>query len=155
MPTRPPDAASEALLDTLLPAAQALSRQLFRIPDGSGSAPPWTDGRIRIPRAGAPEREAYERRFVSEVLAWFAPHATAVRALAVPTDEARVIHANGIRNHARYELYVAMLEAGEPVPPIFVERRGGLFHIRDGNHRTYAARRVGVRELVALTVEPG
>lgn len=148
-------------LDTLRDGAHVLSRALFRVAIGSPGAvadsvvpEPWSDGSIRIPRAADPARLSYDRRFIHDVLAYFAPNAPAVAVVSVPTDVDRVVHANGVRNHDRYELYRTMLSAGEPVPPIFVERLGDRYFVRDGNHRTHAARAAGISQLVGLLVAP-
>jgi hypothetical protein len=150
-----PGSGNDFVVDLFLRNVHALTERLHGMRLGTGAGvdeAPWSDGQIRIPRAFSPDRIDYDRRFIRATLAHFAPGAPSGRVVAVPTDEARVIHANGIRNHDRYRLYLAMLRAGEPVPPIFVELRGSRYHILDGNHRTHAARDAGVTSLVGMIV---
>jgi hypothetical protein len=140
-------------LESLLVRAHEQMRHTFPtagIIAGGQPAEPWTDSRIRIPRATDRARRDYDLRFIAETVTCFAPHAEDFEVVVVPTNETQVVHANGIRNHDRYDLYRAMLSAGEPVPPIYVERLGARFYIRDGNHRTFAARAVGVPCLIGL-----
>lgn len=112
----------------------------------------WTDGFIRIPRWSDPRRVEWERVFVALCEREFLKPGQRFEPVAVPTAEAAVVPKNGIVNYDRYFLYKAMLEAGEPVPPIVVERYGDLFYIPDGNHRTYAARAAGVKTLRGLAI---
>ena len=70
----------------------------------------------------------------------------------MPTDASRVVHRNPVRNLDRFAMYAAILQAGEPVPPILVDPLGDNFYISDGNHRTFAARQVGVEWLAGLVV---
>lgn len=116
---------------------------------------PWLsrDG-LRIPRAADVGRLEWELRFLELLLDAYGLSAAGVQVVRVPTALRQVEHANGVRSQARYGLYTRMLAAGEPVPPILVERRGGRWFIWDGNHRTHAAREVGVPFLVGLTRRP-
>lgn len=146
------------MTDVLLSALHDLMRQHFRVPveTVAGTCPStrWSDGRIAIPRAGDPARVDWDRRFVEAVLAYFGTASSRYEAVVVPTSEAVVVHANGVRNYDRYDLYRAILGAGEPAPPIYVEPLGASFYIKDGNHRTYAARAVGVTHLVGICARP-
>lgn len=127
--------------------------QTFQVSLSTGrSVRPWVgrDG-LRIPRARDARREAWELGFLELLLGAYGVESTQVRVVQVPTALQRVEHANGVRSPARFGLYLRMLSAGEPVPPIFVERTGARWFIRDGNHRTHAAREAGVPFLVGLT----
>ena len=140
--------------DTLLVEVHALMRRTFTrsiAPLEAGEAPPpWTDGHIAIPRACDPRRVVWDGRFLRATLDYFGRGLPGFEVVLVSTDETRVVHANGIRNHDRFELYRSMLAAGEPVPPIYVEPSAQGLLIRDGNHRTYAARAEGIPFLVGV-----
>lgn len=116
---------------------------------------PWVcrDG-LRIPRAADGLRPEWELRFLELLLGAWSLRPGDVRVVRVPTALHAVEHANGVRSAARHALYKRMLASGEPVPPIAVERRGARWFIWDGNHRTFAARDVGVPFLVGLERRP-
>ena len=117
---------------------------------------PWMgkDG-LKIPRAADPLRLTWELRFLELLLETYRVSLQEVRVVRVRTSLSRVEHANGVRSQARFVLYRNMLAAGEPVPPLFVERRGERWFIRDGNHRTHAAREAGIPWLVGIARRPG
>ncbi len=112
---------------------------------------PWVgrDG-LRIPRAADVRRLPWELGFLQLLLEVYGLSVREVTVVQVPTALAEVEHANGVRSASRYALYRRMLASGEPVPPVLVERRGPRWFIWDGNHRTHAARDVGVPLLVGI-----
>ena len=71
--------------------------------------------------------------------------------MRIEVSVADLVMTNPVANRARHGMYSRILAAGEAVPPLVVEElAGGKLRVVDGNHRTQAARDVGVSRLVAF-----
>jgi len=141
-------------LPALVAACHALATHLHPVPirPVAPVPAPWKEGNLHLPAAGDVARVAWDIQFIRDTIKHFNPGARLARIVVVSTEASRVVHGNGIRNYDRYEMYRSMLGAGEPVPPILVEPNGDQWRIPDGNHRTHAARSLGVPALLGLVL---
>lgn len=114
------------------------------------AGPPWTEGELVLPRAGDPARFEFDERIVDSMLL-SVPYFETLAAVVVPVARA-VAAGQGKVHDRRVDLYRLILRAGEPVPPILVERAGEQWRVLDGSNRVEAARLEGVANLVGLCV---
>jgi hypothetical protein len=105
-----------------------------------------SDG-LTIPRAGTPERTAWDQRYLQALADRYTGGDTSkLRQVKVPMDQAKPGHyvgdKPGLYPRYRVPMYRKMLAAGDQLPPVFVERQGpskNIFSIIDGNARHKAA----------------
>lgn len=107
---------------------------------------------LEIPKHGTPERDSWNKRFLKAAIQGlglgFKPKAVQVKPSETTPRNAPV-------NSARLDLYKKMAKAGEPLPPIAVERTAHGWYVTDGNHRIAAHSAVnGDTPIEALDITP-
>jgi len=109
---------------------------------------------LEIPKHGTADRESWNKKFVKAVIKGlglgFKPKAVKI----LPSE---TIPRNMPVNGARLDLYTKMAKAGEPLPPIAVERTAHGWYVKDGNHRVEAHTKAnGDKPIDAIDItEPG
>lgn len=118
-----------------------------------------SDG-MTIPRAGTPERQAWDQKYMQAMADRFAGgDASKLVPVKVPVSEHAYGHYVGsnpnLQPRYRVPMYQKMLAAGDQLPPVFAQRHGNVFQIIDGNARLKAALAHGATELEGYELAKG
>lgn len=93
------------------------------------------DGLV-IPRVGSASRAEWDTKFEEQVRSAFGNKLERVR---IPIDS--MVQRNPPVNGARLQLYSDMVDGGDTLPPVVVQKLAGdQYYLLDGNHRYNAAK---------------
>lgn len=122
--------------------AEDLNKSHYRSADG-----------LTIPAVGAPTRKQYERNFQQALANHFADgNVNALKPATVHIDTIDTL--NPVYNQHRYDLYRRIYRAGDQPPRILLRPTGnGRYIAVDGNHRTIAARALGIKKMRAYILD--
>jgi 8-oxo-dGTP pyrophosphatase MutT (NUDIX family)/GNAT superfamily N-acetyltransferase len=118
--------------------------------------PQWySDDRVRLPARDNPQRPAWDERYLERLAEAFGGKDVELRPVKIPVDAARP-H-NRVTHPERRDLYLKMLQNGEPLPPVFAQRQSfdqNQWYVLDGSHRWDAARLHGAKYIDGYEAVP-